>query len=78
MLDGGVMRKRCSFGEVLDAPPAAASTEGQNQGGLVAGADDRVRRSTGAVEEIPGLQRPFVSLHQQQTLACDDEEALLV
>ena len=43
----------------------------------VAGADEDVLGPVRAVEEIPGTERPLLTLDQQEALAVEDEEALL-
>src|SRR3954469_7916565 len=43
-----------------------------------AGSDDRVVRTGWAVDEVPRAQGPFLTLDDQQCLAGEDEEILLV
>jgi hypothetical protein len=63
---------------VDDPLASAASAHCEHDRPSVAGADDRVCGASGAVKEVPGPERSFPPLHDQQALARQDQEALLV
>src|SRR4051812_5386522 len=59
---------------VLVASPCA---DREDEARPVAGADDRVRDTRGAVEEIPSLQRPLLPLDDERAFAGEHDEVLL-
>src|SRR5439155_14223226 len=67
------------FGDRVDDALArqAACTHSEDERSALAGADDDVRRSGRAVDEVPRLQLPHLVLDDQHALACEDEEILL-
>src|SRR5207237_7980245 len=63
---------------VAAADRAVADADRHNDAGPVAGADDDVLRLRRAVHEVPRPQRPLLALHDQERLAGEHEEVLLV
>jgi adenosine deaminase len=63
--------------EIADAAPCAWP-DSEHRTRAVACADDDVLGPRRAVEEVPGLERPFLTFDQQERFALEHEEALLV
>jgi hypothetical protein len=80
-LDAGAVTQ-CRVVEREAAPllarRAVAGTDRQDQTRPVAAADDRVLRPGRAVHEVPGSQLPLLALDDEQCLAGEYEEVLLV
>ena len=69
----------CGLGDAVDdALTAAAGADSQDEGGAVPGAHDHVCRPWRAMEEVPCLERPLFTLHDEETLAGEHEKALLL
>jgi hypothetical protein len=77
MLTAGAVAPR-HFGlriyDVIGEPRA----DGQNRARPLAGPDEHVLGPWRAMHEVPGLEPPLPSLGQEQTLAGEDEEVLLL
>ena len=58
--------------------PALAGADHEDHARAVAGADEDVLGAGRAVHEVPRLQRPLLTLDQEEALAGEDEEVLLV
>src|SRR5438874_2721426 len=56
---------------------AFSGSDGQYERGTFACTDDDVLRPRRAVDEIPGHERPLLTLHHEDALASQDEEVLL-
>ena len=59
-------------------PVVLAGADGDHDARAAAGADDHVLRVRRAVHEVPRAQRPLLAFDDQDRLARDDEEVLLV
>src|SRR5439155_7674523 len=55
-----------------------AGTDREDQAVPLPGSDDGVLRLSRAVHEVPRTERPLLALDDQQRLAREDEEVLLV
>ncbi len=82
LLDAGAMAE----GDLVDRVAAPvrvvdrvdARADGDDDAGAVAGADDRVLRVGGTVDEVPRAEWALLALDDQERLAGNDEEVLLV
>lgn len=72
------MAKSSRIDDVIESLPAASPAAGENERRSVSGANDDVGRAAGAVEEVPRRQEPLLALDEQQALAGEHQEALLV
>jgi adenosine deaminase len=77
VLDTGTVALRELGLEIADAA-ACAWPDSEDRTRAVACADDDVLGPRRAMEEVPGLERPFLTFDQQQRFALEHEEALLV
>src|SRR5947208_3302155 len=75
--DAGTVPLRQLAGRIVDVP-ARAPADGEDRAGRGTRADEDVLRPRRAVDEVPLLQTPFLALDQEQALAREDEEVLLV
>ena len=57
---------------------ACAWPDGEDRTRAVTCADDDVLGPRGAMEEVPGFERPFLTFDQQQRFALEHKEALLI
>src|SRR3954470_24958869 len=73
---GTVVLRELGLG-IADAA-ACAGSDSEDRTRAVACADDDVLGPRRAMEEVPGLERPFLTFDQQQRFALEYEEALLV
>src|SRR6478672_13136741 len=70
---------QCRFvDQILESLAAAAPAKGEDERRPVTRTDDDVRRPARAVEEVPGPQRNLLTFDEQEALAHQHEEALLV
>jgi hypothetical protein len=81
LLDAGAMAESSLVHRV--AAPAWAGqmltrSDGEDDAPRISGPDDRVLRLGGAVHEVPRSQWPLLALDDQQCLAREDEEVLLI
>src|SRR5439155_4461473 len=67
----------CELRDRIDDLLMSASTDGEDGGRPLTRADENVIGPGGAMDEIPLLQRAFLTLDQQQGLAEEDKEVLL-
>src|SRR5262249_53446728 len=78
LLDTGAVPKRDLVARIEDRAAAGPRADHQDHARFVARADERVRRVRRAVEEVPRAQAPFLSFDDQEALAPQDEEILLI
>src|SRR6476619_7034684 len=80
-LDAGAVAQRRlvhRVGAPLRPCRAVARADAKEHARPVSGADDHVLRPAGAVDEVPGTQRPLLALDHEHRLAAQHEEVLLV
>jgi hypothetical protein len=63
------VRERRRFRQVREALPTAATAHGEDDCRNGSGAQEHVRGPGRRMEEIPGLEPPFLALDDQQALA---------
>jgi adenosine deaminase len=76
-IDAGAVAPR-KVGLEIPHTPACARPYGDHRTWPVAGADDHVLGSRGAMKEVPGSERPLLAFDQQQRFPGEHEEAFLV
>src|SRR5207342_2805462 len=74
---GGAVARGLLVARVVQLLALVAHADHQDRARPVAGADDDVVGPGRAVEEVPGLEVPFLILDDQQALAREHEEVLL-
>jgi hypothetical protein len=63
---------------VADVPLARPRADHEEHAGLLAGADEDVLGPGGSVDEVPLRQPALLAFDEQDALAGEDEEALLL
>src|SRR5262249_28703929 len=76
LLDPCVVGERDLVAGVEDR--ATPGAERDHDAWPIAGSDEAVRGAGRTVEVVPGTEPPLLALHDEQALALDDEEALLL